>query len=499
MRKLAFYKRKSTDVEDKQQLSLEGQGEEVSRYLALRDCEINGEKFRIVATIEESLSAKRPGRPQFNKMVEDLCAGIYDGIIAYKLDRLTRNFTDLGTLSDLVQYEGKSIILTDSGLIKNNATDLFTLGINVCVAKKKVDDLSEDTKRGMRQKAELGWFPGFAPTGYLNVRTLDKVNIIEIDHERAPYVTKAFMYYNTGLYSLETLSELLTREGLRTRNKQPLSKATLQLMLRNPFYYGYFRRNGELIEGKHKPLISKEIWDEVQERLSGRSNFALKPRTLVYEYRGFLRCAECGCMITAQKAKGVPYYRCTKARVKCSQPYIQEKELAPQLEAIFERLELTPEKALDLQRQLKKYFEDDLKYSETREKNINRLLTELKEEKKQLYRNMAVGKIPNDEEYKALQDELGQKIAAAEKDLMGIARSTSDFLQKASNLIQLCQQAKNLFRAGTADEKQQLLRFVASNLLLDRKKVLVDYKKPFDAMIKAAESFDWLRRLDSNQ
>lgn len=78
---------------------------------------------------------------------------------------------------------------------------------------------------------------------------------------------------------------------------------------------------------------------------------------------------------------------------------------------------------------------------------------------------------------------------------MNIARSASDFLEKASNLIELCQQAKNLFQAGTADEKQQLLRFVASNLVLDRKKVLVDYKKHFDALIKAAESFDWLPML----
>lgn len=455
MKKLIFYRRKSTDSEDKQQLSLEGQTNEVKRYLELRNFTFNGEQYQIAKTIEESMSAKRPGRPGFNKMVNLLQVGVYNGVIAYKLDRLTRNFTDLGTLSDLVQYGGKAIILTDSGLIKNNATDLFTLGINVCVAKKKVDDLSEDTKRGMKQKAAMGWFPGYAPTGYLNVQNKARMNIIIIDAERGPHVEKAFKFYATGLYSLEVLSNLLTKEGFKTRDDRSLSKTSLEAILKNPFYYGYFRNNGGLAKGLHEPLISKELWDRVQAMLEGRSVCTLKPRSLIYDYRGVLRCAECGCLITAQKTKGIVYYRCSKSRGRCTQPYIQEKDLKPQLEAIFENLYIPQKKIDNLQNQLKNLYDEETKQAMNSEHNIKRQLAELKAQKKQLFTKIISGKINVDDPVlKEFEIELGQKIADTENELLKMATSTKNWLEESSNLLKLCQQAKKLFRAATHEEKQ---------------------------------------------
>ncbi|MFA6521592.1 MAG: recombinase family protein [Candidatus Gracilibacteria bacterium] len=500
MKKLIFYKRKSTDTEDKQQLSLEGQTEEVKRYLGLRDSNLNGEQYQIAKTIEESMSAKRTGRPGFNEMVDLLNARVYDGVIAYKMDRLTRNFTDLGTLSDLVQYGGKAIILTDSGLIKNNATDLFTLGINVCVAKKKVDDLSEDTKRGMKQKAALGWFPGYAPTGYLNTQNKARMNIIIIDSERGPCVEKAFKFYATGLYSLASLSDLLNKEGFKTRDDTSLSKTSLESILKNPFYYGYFRNNGGLVKGLHEPLVTKELWDQVQAMLEGRSVCTLKPRSLVYEYRGVLRCAECGCLVTAQKTKGIVYYRCSKSRGRCNQPYIQEKDLKPQLEAIFEQLYIPQERIDSLKVQLRNLYDEEVRCSVDSESNIKRQLTDLKTQKKQLFEKIISGKINSDDPMlKEFEVELGKKIMDAENELLKMATGAKNWLEESSNLLKLCQQAKRIFEAATHDEKQQLLKFVSSNLVLDRKKVLVDYKKPFASIVEAAKSTNWLRRSDSNR
>lgn len=500
MKKLIFYKRRSTDTEDKQQLSLEGQTVEVNRYLELRGSQLNGEQYQIAKVIEESMSAKRPGRTGFNEMIDLLKSNVYDGMIAYKLDRLTRNFTDLGTLSDLVQYRDKAIILTDSGLIKNNATDLFTLGINVCVAKKKVDDLSEDTKRGMKQKATLGWFPGYAPTGYLNVRNKMHMNVIVVDQERGAYVDKAFKFYATGLYSLKSLSQLLSKEGFKTRENRPLSKTSLEIILKNPFYYGYFRNNGSLIKGLHQPIVTKDLWDQVQAMLENRSVCILKPHSLVYDYRGVLRCAECGCLITAQKTKGIIYYRCSKSRGRCNQPYVQEKDLQPQLEAIFEKLYIPQEKIDSLRSRLQDLYDEEMRHSMDSERNIKRELAELKIQKKQLFTKIITGKINADDPMlKEFESELGQKIADTENELLKIATSTKNWLEESSNLLKLCQQATKLFKAATHEEKQQLLEFVSSNLVLDHKKVLVDYKKPFNSVVEAAKSSNWLRSPDSNR
>jgi len=196
MRKYFAYYRKSTDTEDKQVLSLDGQ-QEVVRSYAKR----NG--LKIITEIKESFSAKKPGRPKFMEMITKAKKGKMDGIIAYKLDRLTRNYADLGAMAELIE-QGIEIHDTSYGVYKDDSNSFIMIGVNTAIASAKIKGLSEDTKRGLKQKREMGWFPGYAPTGYLNNK-LDKT--IEIDPDRAPFVKKTFELYDSGQYSLKLLGQ----------------------------------------------------------------------------------------------------------------------------------------------------------------------------------------------------------------------------------------------------------------------------------------------------
>ena len=109
-KKYYIYLRKSTDSEDKQILSLDGQDEVVKDYAERH-------ALAIVKEIRESFSAKKPGRPKFTKMIEDIKAGKADGLIVYKADRLTRNYVDLGILAELLESDKKSTIALMASII----------------------------------------------------------------------------------------------------------------------------------------------------------------------------------------------------------------------------------------------------------------------------------------------------------------------------------------------------------------------------------------------
>src|SRR3989339_315992 len=183
--KYVIYARKSSESEDRQVLSIEAQLAELYEFAAK-------EKLEITASYTEAKTAKEPGRTEFAKMIERIENDKIDGIIAWHPDRLARNSID----------GGKIIYLVDSGKIKSlkfptfwfepTPQGLFMLQVAFGQSKYYVDNLSENVKRGIRQKLRNGVWPGKAPLGYYNDL---KVHSIYVDKERAPLIKKAFEMY----------------------------------------------------------------------------------------------------------------------------------------------------------------------------------------------------------------------------------------------------------------------------------------------------------------
>src|SRR3989338_7084646 len=310
-----LYVRKSTDEEYRQILSIEAQITEVKEY-AIK------ENLNIVREFIESKSAKVPGRPIFNEMISLLEKGKAEGILAWHPDRLARNSLD----------GGKIIYLIDKGVINdlkfptyrfdNTAQGKFMLSIAFGQSKYYIDNLSENIKRGIRQKVRNGVYPSLAPVGYLND---PKSRGIIIDTDKAPLVSKIFELYSTGDYTLERLKDTITSLGFRTRNDKAIGVSKLLLILTNPFYYGILRYWGEAFEATHEPIITKKLFEKCQSVLKKRGKPRQSKRTFVF--RGLMKCGECGRMITAEIHKEFTYNRCTKRNTICSQKYIREENL----------------------------------------------------------------------------------------------------------------------------------------------------------------------------
>ena len=339
--KFFLYARKSTDVEDKQVLSIEAQLTELRAYA-------KAEGLCVIEELVEKRSAKTPGRPVFNQMVSRLEVGEAEGIVCWHPDRLARNSVDGGRIIYLLDCGRLLTLKFPQFWCDNTSQGKFMLNLAFGQSKYYVDALAENTKRGLRQKVRRGEFPSLAPMGYQNdVRN----KTIVIDRKRSVLIRKAFELYAANESRLEDVATFLAQEGLVSRGGKPLHRNRITYILTNPFYYGHFRYAGEQHEGKHPPLITKKLFDEVQAVLLDRGRPQYKAKNVPEAFCGLLACASCGMMITAerkvkrQKNGNVHqyiYYRCTKkSKVsKCAEPFVREEALHRQLSSLIETASL---------------------------------------------------------------------------------------------------------------------------------------------------------------
>ena len=191
-----LYARKSTESEERQQLSIPAQIDELRTFA-------QKENLTLVDVLTESKTAKQTGRIVFNEMLKRIEAGEAEGILSWNPDRLARNAVDAGQIIHLLDT-GKLLDLKfPTVLFQNNPQGLFMLSIAFGQSKYYVDSLSENTKRGLRQKVRKGECPGQAPLGYLNDRLNKK---IIIDPYSSKIVQEVFDLYSTGKYTLDSLS-----------------------------------------------------------------------------------------------------------------------------------------------------------------------------------------------------------------------------------------------------------------------------------------------------
>src|SRR3989344_3197252 len=193
-----LYARKSTDTEDKQVLSIEAQLSEL-RAIAKRDA------LDVVDEFIEKRSAKTPGRPVFEEMMRRVEKGEAQGVVCWKIDRLSRNPVDSGRISWMLQQGAIAKIATHDRVYLPH-DNVLLMSVEFCMANQYIRDLSVNVTRGLRQKARMGIYPSTAPLGYLND---PYTKTIVVDRRKAPLVRKAFELYAKNGSRLEDIANFL--------------------------------------------------------------------------------------------------------------------------------------------------------------------------------------------------------------------------------------------------------------------------------------------------
>jgi len=350
-----LYARKSTESDERQAMSIDSQIKEMT-ILAER------EGLFIKEVRQESHSAKSSGlRPVFNQLLIDIKNGIFNAILTWAPDRLSRNAGDLGTLVDLMDQEKLLAIQTFSQSFSNNPNEKFLLMILCSQAKLENDNRGINVKRGLRAKCEAGWRPNKAPIGYLNVMNENRISYVVIDKERAPTIKQIFLRVGNKGQSGRVVKAWLDQIGFTTRTGAKLALSKVYKALKDSYYYGEFEFGGKRYKGKHESIITKELFDKVQKQL------IVPPREWhkkIFPFRQLCKCASCGASITAEEKykklkygrfKKYVYYHCTRSiDYDCDEPYITEDDLVQQLIAQIDDIKIDEKYLTD---QMKKEIE----------------------------------------------------------------------------------------------------------------------------------------------
>ena len=488
-----IYARKSTEDEDRQILSIEAQLTELREFAAK-------EKLEIVASLCEAKTAKEPGRTKFAEMLSLIEKGKADGILSWHPDRLARNSVD----------GGKIIHMIDRGLIKSlkfptfwfepTPQGLFMLSIAFGQSKYFVDNLQENTKRGLRQKIRNGVWPGWAPVGYLNN---PKTKMIDIDSEKAPKVRKLFELYATGNHTFHSLANWCKKHKLKGNLGKEISTSNIPIILQNIFYTGLMKWKGEIFEGKHKPLISKKLFDKVQETLKQRGRVK-KIKNHYFPFSGLMKCGSCGCGITAEIQKGHNYYRCTKKKEPCPEKYLREEILADQIKTYLQKVSLSSQDSKKVLAELEK---DELQAKEQTKIAIQNLKEEILRIEKELERLLDVylKEVISTEEYTSRKQKLLTKKVESQEKIRDFEQKGLSWLEPAREFVLKLNQAEKLIKSGDKPEMTTFLKNIGSNHILQNQKLSFSWKIPFNlaAEPRSGEAEiltfpHWLRANESN-
>lgn len=529
-----LYARKSTDTEDKQVQSLDDQIKVMKGVAKREGARLIGEPLR------ESKSAKRPdARPIFGELLQEIEDGKIDGIVCWKLDRLSRNPTDSGRIQQLLQDGKLKHILTaeKSYFPEDNA---IVFSVEAGMSNQYIRELSSNTRRGMQSKAEKGYKPGVPPVGYLNDR-LEKTIIA--DPDRFNLVRMLWDKMLTGTYSMAQLVHIADEElhlTVPVRGKtggNAVAYSSICAMFKNKFYTGKLVFKGDEYPGKHPAMITEEEFERVQQIIDPLHTTRPKDKTYDFQLRNLFRCGECGFAITAeQKKKTIKstgevkeyvYYHCTgkNKAIKCSQPkkHVNEDVLIEQIKDKLGKFTIDPDfyrLAIEaLAQEEDEVVEKDQAQTQARDKAIERAQNAMNNLRRMRYN----GEADDDSWYYAEMQTLEDKLESLQQQRNKAEYKARDWRAKADEVFTFARYAKEDFDGDDLEKKRSVIVKLGEVLtILDRtieftpNKFFIPLEEMNERQKLAPEMvrtdsqqgeigpkhdvvLSWLRGLDSNQ
>lgn len=462
------YIRVSTQRQGQLGTSLTEQKAAIERYANKFDLTISKH-------FEERETAAKLGRPVFLEMLKALKKGKATGVIIHKIDRSARNLRDWADLGGLID-SGVEVHFASESLDLNSRGGRLSADIQAVVASDYIRNLREETKKGIYGRLKQGLFPFPAVIGYLDT---GKGNPKRPDKIQAPLIKKAFELYSKGNIGLIKLADVLYEKGLRNKTGKKVTINGLSTILHNPFYMGIIKieKTGELFAGKHKPIVSKALFDQVQAVFEGKN--IPKSEKHFFVFRRRIYCVKCGNLYIAEKKKGHIYYRCHTRN--CTRGTIREETLDKEVLKFLKPLALN-----DLEYEF--FKQETLKQSGTSEaefeadyRRLQFLLEQIVERLSKLA-DAYVDEIFDKETYLNKKNKLLLEERELKEKLSNLRANSDKAIKKLGAFLELVNDAYLSYESGTPEKKQELVKTVFSDCEIKDKNVLVKPYLPFQLM-----------------
>lgn len=491
-RSAVIYLRVSTARQVKKDLGSEGlslpaQREACHRKADSLDADVVTE---FVDRGESARSANRQGLTDMLAFLGE--TGGIDYVIVPKLDRLARNLADNAQIDLAIRQAGARLVSVSEN-IDETAPGRLVHGIMASIAEFYSRNLAAETLKGSMQKAKAGGTLAKAPIGYLNVREQGdgrEVRTVVVDRERAPLVQWAFEAYATGNYSLVRLLDELTAKGLRTRPTakfpaHPLTRSKVHTMLSNPYYAGVISYRGALYEGRHEPLVSRELFERVQGILRSHAT-GEKDRVHPHYLRGSIFCARCGSRLCITNAKRKYLYFFCVGRQRgegCSQPYVTVDRIEASVCRLYSNIQLEPDRTEEIRKgiicELDKAKQGNRKETKRQQARLKRLTGD----RIKLLQAHYASAVPQDL-LKSEQDRIAAEIAEAERCLAAVELHYQDIEDTLKQSLVLASDCERMYRAAENQLRRQFNQVFFSKIMIDNGEVTdAELAEPFAQLL----------------
>lgn len=505
--KTFMYLRRSQDREDRQSLSIDKQDAQLKGVI-----ERNG--LVPIYLPPEERSAKYPGRPIFNDMMERIEGGEARYIAVWALSRLSRNPVDGARVIFAMDRGFLLAVHTPTRTYRNTPEDKWMLQVELANAKKNNDDLGVQVKEGFETKRTHGQYPGPAPIGYLNTIIRPGERNIVPDPEKAPKVVRLFEMAVTGLHTLQGLWQEAQNIGLHSRHGKVLGKQTIAEMLQRRAYTGVFKYGGDdWHKGSYEALIPLDLFDKVQVAMGWvKSTRADKPAATsgrYYPYKGLVLCKTCRFNVTAytmpkRLANGESteyvYYTCTKKsrQVHCDEHQVSGALMEQEVNSRMAEFEISKADGAECNLWLDRFHADYMakknQYKPVwlEDRKAAQQALEILDEK------LEKGVI-TDERYKARAAK-HESIVARTTELLSAANTDAErWLELGKETFATVINLGDVFEMANDKERRHLMMLVGSNWYLGNKKVELTPRDPLDLLRHTDKNTNWRARPDSNR
>jgi len=402
-------------------------------------------------------------RPVFRNMINRIIKGEANALLCWHLNRLYRNQKEYGELAHLLETGVIQCIKTPEREYHPEDHGLL-MAIEASMASQYVRDLRRDVNRGVREKAEKGWYPYKPKAGY-SVAEFTKE--LAPDPVRFPLLRRALDLVLTGTWSVEETRIELNGWGYKsprnsTGDGKPMTRSGMYRFLHDRFYTGVFQFADEWLVGKHDPMLTRQEFEKIQRILAKPDQ--IRAQAHKFPFTGLIRCGTCGCLVTAEihtnsykttgHSRSYTYYHCT-GRKGCPKNSIAADELEAQILTKLEGCRLDP--------RFVEWALGELKADRANEETVANLISEtqgdslraVKVKLDSLWEMRHAGEVTHQEFIGRKALYMGQ-IEALEDEAHLIATKAERDRQTAIRALTFGRDAYDKFTRGGIEEKRQV-------------------------------------------
>jgi site-specific DNA recombinase len=487
--RIATYTRISTD-EDRQPFSLGAQSERLESYARSQD------GWRIVRRFTDQASGATLDRPGLRQALSEAAAGVYELLLVYRVDRLSRNVRQLAQTAEELERSGVALRSATEPFDTSSPAGKMMLQMLGVFAEFERATIVERITAGMERAASQGrWVVGKVPYGYLR----DKQTKLIHPHEvQADVVRRIFAMYVEGRMGAEAIARTLNAEGHRTKNGAPFARPIVLSILNNPIYAGKVEFRGTTHPGLHEPLVDPATFETARRILAerGESQALRRGHPTEYLLSGVIRCGRCRRAYVGTSArgrKGLYHYYVCSTRYRYGSEFCSGERLPKDAleEAVMDQMHDVYRDSSLIEEAITSSAIDERAPAEEAAGRLAGLRQELAGAKRSLDRYFAAfeeGSLsPADcQERIAKLKARTDALIAEEASLTQQASEGASAAPSAADVAEWAGDLGVLLRAGTAQQRKALFRLLVRELrVMSREEILPTYKIP--ALVRAPE------------